>query len=86
MEPGTLTPEQEELVQLITQIPPSEVHTARRFLKFLVTGVTWPSLQNAPVDDEPYTDEEKSVDAGAMAAVRRGEAIPFEELKREFGL
>jgi len=43
-------------------------------------------MQNAPADDEPYTDEAEAEDVQALAAVRRREAMSFEDLKREFGL
>ena len=51
-----------------------------------ITPLSWPSMQNAPADDEPYTDEAKAEDVQALAAVRRREAMSFEDLKREFGL
>ena len=45
------------------------------------------AIANAPEDDEPWTDE----DEAAMAEVRADEAagvptIPFEEIKRKYGL
>jgi hypothetical protein len=47
--------------------------------------VLW-SLLTAPMDDEPYTEEQQREDAEAHAAFERGEGISFEDIKREFGL
>lgn len=38
------------------------------------------ALQNAPLDDEPYTDEQRLNDALAEAAIANGEGISHEEL------
>ncbi|CAN5283310.1 hypothetical protein BH24GEM2_BH24GEM2_08040 [soil metagenome] len=44
------------------------------------------TLDNAPPDDEPYTDEERAAVAEAWEDVRAGETIPHQEVKRMFGL
>ena len=44
------------------------------------------SLANAPVDDEPVTEEEAREIAAARAALDRGEGIPHEQVLAEFGL
>jgi hypothetical protein len=40
------------------------------------------AIRNAPLDDEPYTEEEKAEDEKARASVKRGEAVSTEELSR----
>lgn len=44
------------------------------------------SLENAPEDDEPETDEERAAVARAKEAVRRGEVISDEEFRCNFEL
>lgn len=44
------------------------------------------ALRNAPLDDEPYTDEQRLNDALAEAAIANGEGIPQEELLKELGV
>ena len=44
------------------------------------------AIANAPVDDEPVSDEERREIAAARASFERGEAIPNEEVLADFGL
>lgn len=44
------------------------------------------SLENAPEDDEPETEEERAAVVRAKEAVRRGEVISDEEFRRSFEL
>jgi hypothetical protein len=44
------------------------------------------SLANAPIDDEPVTEQEAREIAAARASFDRGEGISNEELLAEFGL
>jgi hypothetical protein len=44
------------------------------------------SLANAPVEDEPITEEEARALDEAHASIQRGEGIPHEEILREFGI
>ena len=77
--------EKQELHQLVDQLPPAEFRTAKRILELLARADDWPSLRNAPIDDEPETDEER-------AAVERARQSPrqldtdHEDLRRELGL
>ena len=43
-------------------------------------------LANAPLDDEPVTEEEAREVAASRAALARGNTIPHEEILAEFGL
>jgi len=43
------------------------------------------SLLLAPEDDEPETDEERRDVAAAGAEIARGEGIPFDQIRQEFG-
>ena len=41
------------------------------------------ALMDAPIDDEPETDEEHAAMAEARAALRRGDVVSDEELRRD---
>lgn len=44
------------------------------------------ALANAPIDDEPVSEDEAREIAESRVALARGEGIPHEEVLREFGL
>jgi hypothetical protein len=73
-----LTPtEKQELHQLVDQLSPGEIQTARRFLEYLTRHQE---------DDETYTDEQQQRDIEAAAEIERGKGIPHEDILRDFGL
>jgi hypothetical protein len=40
-------------------------------------------LDNAPIDDEPETDEEREAVAEAREEIRRGETVSLDEIRRD---
>ncbi len=76
----------EHLHQLVEQVPEGEVHAAERFLEYLCAEPVLRALANAPLDDEPETEEERQAVEEARESLRRGEGISHEELRRELGL
>lgn len=44
------------------------------------------ALANAPIDDEPVSEEEAHDIAAARTSLARGEGISHDEVLREFGL
>jgi len=74
-----------ELHQLIDRLPDGQVSAALRYVRYLCADPVLLSLLNAPPDDEPYTDDQRSRDAHAEAAIARGEGVSHEEVLREFG-
>jgi hypothetical protein len=42
-------------------------------------------LDNAPLDDEPETEDERVAVAEGMEALRRGDTISLDDLERELG-
>lgn len=77
------------LYRLVDVLPESELHTAARVLEALgVLGSDGPryTLETAPVDDEPETEEERAAVAEARAELARGEGIPAAAIYREFGV
>jgi predicted transcriptional regulator len=78
----------EELHALVDALPESEAETARRVLQGLRAIASEPSytVDSAPEDDEPESEEERAAVAEALAEMRDGKGIPHEEVKRMFGL
>jgi hypothetical protein len=73
-----LTPtEKQELHQLVDQLSPGEIQTARRFLEYLTRHQE---------DDETYTAEQQQRDIEAAAEIERGKGIPHDDILRDFGL
>ena len=73
----------DELHKLIDYVPEVNVAMAHEVLRSLVDPVSL-SLLNAPLDDEPETDEEREAVERALADPRP--AIPLDEILREYGL
>jgi hypothetical protein len=43
------------------------------------------AFENAPIDDEPFTEEDERAIEEAREAYRRGETYTLEEIRRELG-
>jgi hypothetical protein len=81
------TADRASLHALVDALPETELAEARRLLSALT--VADPALRTAllaPLDDEPFTDEDRAAVEEAEAGYRRGEWVSHEEMKREFGL
>jgi hypothetical protein len=75
---GQLTPtEKQELHQLVDELPPGEIQTARRFLEYLARHQE---------DDETYTAAQQKRDIEAVAEIERGKGVPHKDVLRDFGL
>jgi hypothetical protein len=75
--------DREELHVLVDHIPASDLPAARKILRALADPV-WQSILDAPLDDEPETEEERAdVDA---ARRETGAGTPHQEVLREFGV
>ncbi|MGA3186371.1 MAG: hypothetical protein ABSF22_04610 [Bryobacteraceae bacterium] len=81
-----LTPEQQQLVELATRVPLSDIRTARRVLEALIVDPLWLALESAPYDDEAVTPEDETALAEAEVAFSQGKITPHEEILREFGI
>jgi len=71
-----------DLHRLVEELPDASVEVAAVYLERAKDPVL-AALDAAPPDDEPYTDEERAADAAALAAYRRGEFTPIEDLIAE---
>jgi len=72
---------------LIDQLPETQLSALVGLLETILDPVAT-ALRNAPVDDEPETDEEKQevAEARDWLARRGGKGIPHEEAMRRLGL
>jgi hypothetical protein len=73
--------------EIIDHIPESQLSTAVGLLEKILDPVTL-ALLNAPIDDEPETEEEKAEVAEAHEWLKRngGKGIPHDEAMRRLGI
>jgi len=77
--------EKQQVHELVERLAPSQISALVHLLEVMVDPVAH-SLANAPIDDEPVTEEEARDIAAARASLDRGEGITNEEVLAEFGL
>ena len=77
--------EKQQVHELVERLAPSQISALVHLLEVMVDPVAH-SLANAPMDDEPLSDEEVREIAAARAALDRGNGIPHEEVLGDFGL
>ena len=77
----------ERLYRLVDQIPEGEVHAAERYLEYLAEhGDPFiRKLMNAPLDDEPVTEEEEAGVREAWEDYKAGRVQTLEEVEKELG-
>ena len=75
----------QEAHELIDSMAPGQVAAVVGLLKIMLDPVSV-ALANAPIDDEPVSEEEARDIAEARAACARGEVVSNDEVLREFGL
>jgi len=71
--------------ELIDRLPLTQLSAVVGLLEAMLDPVSR-SLANAPLDDEPVSEEEAREIAAARASLDRGEGIPHEQVLAEFGL
>ena len=73
--------------QLIDRMPETQLSGLVQFLETIVDPVTT-ALRNAPLDDEPETDDEKAAVAEAHGWLQKngGKGIPHHEAMQRLGL
>ncbi len=77
----------EDVRRLVDRLPDEELEAARRYLEYLrdMGDPFMRALHGAPEDDEPETEEERAAVEEAKAEIRRGEGLPWEDVRRELG-
>jgi len=73
--------------ELIDRLPETQLSGLVRFLETIVDPVA-NALRNAPLDDEPETDDEKTAVSEARVWLQNngGKGIPHSEAMRRLGL
>jgi hypothetical protein len=79
--------EREHAHRLIDQLPEPQLSALVGLLETIIDPVT-AALRNAPVDDEPFTEEEESSAAQAREWLQKNgdKGIPHAEAMRRLGL
>ncbi len=78
--------ERERVKKLVDLVPDSDLDAAARMLRGLaVDPVAW-TLDNAPLDDEPITQEDIDAQAEARADIAAGRVYSHEDVVRRLGL
>lgn len=87
MTANTTATARSQLHALVDALPDGELDEARRLLRGLneLDPVLRAALL-APLDDEPFTEEDRQAVEEAEAGYRRGEWVTNEEMKRRLGL
>ena len=71
--------------QLLDQLDPSQLDAVIRLLEVMIDPES-ASIRNAPIDDEPATDEEERAVAVSKEWFKNNRGIPMEEVAAELGL
>jgi hypothetical protein len=79
------TPERQQAHALVDMLPAEKLAVIRSLVEVMVEPLSR-SLASAPVEDEEITDETAAAIERSRASLARGEGIPHEEIRGEFGL
>jgi len=80
-----VTHEKQQARELIERLPPAQLAAVVGLLQAMLDPVSR-AIANAPLDDEPESDEERRAVAEAKEWLQRHPGIPFEEVLADFGL
>ena len=70
--------------QLLDQLDSSQLEAVVRLLEVMTDRET-ASISNAPMDDEPVTEEEERAVAASKEWLKNNQGIPFQEVVAELG-
>jgi hypothetical protein len=70
--------------QLLDQLDPGQFEAVARLLE-VMTDPAIVSIANAPIDDEPVSEEEERAVAASKEWFKHNRGIPFEEVVTELG-
>jgi len=80
-----LAQQRQQAHALLDMLPGDKLNAVRSLLEVMVEPLSL-SLALAPVEEEEITPETVAALDRARASLARGEGIPHEEIRREFGL
>ena len=83
MEPN-LNQERQQAHALLDMLPDEKLNAVRNLLEVLLDPVSR-ALANAPIDDEPITEDEERAVAEAREWLKHNPGIPFEQLVADLG-
>jgi predicted transcriptional regulator len=75
----------EKLLERVTKLSEAEADETLRLLELRDDPVVV-AFRDAPMDDEPWTDEDEAATKEADADFAAGRTVTHEEIKREFGI
>jgi hypothetical protein len=71
--------------ELLDRLGPSQLDAVIRLLEVMTDPET-ASIRNAPIDDEPVTEEEERAVAASKEWFKNNRGIPMEQVAAELGL
>lgn len=71
--------------ELVDQLPPVQLAAVETLLQSLLDPLS-SKLALAPIDDEPFTEEDRQAVAEADEWLKHNKPIPMEEVLADFGL
>ena len=77
--------QRQQVHSLVDRLAPSQLAALRNLLEVMLDPVSR-AIANAPVDDEPETEQERQAVAEATEWLQHNQPIPFEEVLSDFGL
>ncbi|MDA1311822.1 MAG: hypothetical protein O2968_00665 [Acidobacteria bacterium] len=77
--------ERRQAHDLLDLLPADKVNVVRNLLEVMVEPLAR-SLAGSPVEEQDVTPETAAAVDRARASLARGEGVPHEEIRREFGL
>lgn len=80
-----LTHQREEVRALVEQLTPHQLDAVQTLLEVMIEPIAR-TLALSPIEDEELTPETIAAIDIALASLSRGEGIPHEEIRKEFGL
>ena len=69
---------------MLDQLDPSQLDAVSRLPELLTDPVT--TIRDAPIDDEPVSEEEERAVAASKECFRHNDGIPFEDVAASLGL
>jgi hypothetical protein len=77
----------ESVADLLNGLSGSELVMVKKFVELISYGAGPHTIETAPIDDEPETEQERAAVQEARDSIARGETgISHDELRRELGL
>ena len=77
--------EKQQAHELVDQLPPTQLKVVVRLLEEMLDPVSL-SIANAPVEDEPLSEEEKKALDDAREWLKRNQGIPHAQVLAELGI